>query len=295
MQISMSCPVCNSEELQEAWNVGDYALSRCLNCTHLFVSSGVDSAGLEQAYGQAYYDPGDPELAIGYQDYLKDAPKRLRGFAAKLEEIERYTDGRRGRVLDYGCAVGLFVKASADAGWDATGLERSQWAADYGRKSYGVNIVVSQDGAGVEFDKPFDMITMWDVLEHLEHPRRVLADVARWLKPGGVLALNTVNSSSYGARAAGADWRHIAPPHHLQYFSRRSLQELVRGCGFDLVATRSQGVMLQADKRRQRLGFLGDSVESCATHWRFKPAALALNLLDEIEIVARRDPAAAAR
>ena len=281
------CPICASTSLRPAWTIDRYALSRCNCCRHLFVSSGFDSTQLEHAYDEDYYEGGD-ESALGYKDYLGNADMRLRGFAQRLQQVERHVAGR-GKLLDYGCAVGFFVKVAADAGWDATGYERSAWAAGYGREKLGLNIVVGRGDDSPPFDNQFDVITMWDVLEHLEDPRAVLQSVARWLKPGGLLALNTVNGASYGARRAGADWRHIAPPHHLQYFSRQSLHHALRECGMRVVSTQSQGVMWSADRRQTQLRGLRRGIEEIATHWRAKPIASALDLLDEVDIVAVRE------
>lgn len=285
-----ACPVCRSQVLMPVWTVDGYGLSRCDRCTHLFVSSGLTPGVLNQAYERDYYTAGDSAVRSGYEDYLAKAPQRLRGFAQRLRELERFTVGR-GRLLDFGCAVGLFVKVAADAGWDAIGIERSTWAAEYGRRQYGLTIVDGSEDCCVGFGQSFDLVTMWDVLEHLEDPRGTLQQVASWLKPGGVLALNTVDSASRGARLAGKHWRHLAPPHHLQYFTRDSLLYLLRDCGFRLRAVHSQGVMWGADLRREHLGGLSAVTEAAATHWRARSLAGALHLLDKIEIVATRQGA----
>lgn len=281
-----TCPVCGGQDLMPAWTIAGYALSRCTGCTHLFVSAGLAPGVLDQAYERDYYAAGGART--GYADYLAKAPQRLRGFAQRLHELERYTHGR-GRLLDFGCAVGLFVRVAAEAGWDAVGLERSAWAADYGRRQYGLRILDGSEPECAGFDQHFDLVTMWDVLEHLEDPRGVLEQVAHWLKPGGVLALNTVDSASRGARLAGEHWRHLAPPHHLQYFTRQSLLQLLRASGFRLLAVHGQGVLWGADRRREHLDGLRAVGEEVATHWRARPLADALHLLDEIEIVALRE------
>lgn len=291
-QIAGGCPVCLADALVPTWTVGGYALARCRRCSHLFVAGGFDARALDQAYGADYYRADG--AATGYADYLGSAELRMRGFAQRLQQVERHVGGRRGRLLDYGCAVGLFVKVAADAGWRATGYERSEWAARHGREHYGLDIVVGRgDADEPDFRQAFDVVTMWDALEHLEDPRRVLGLIARWLKPGGLLALNTVDSGSLGARLAGEHWRHIAPPHHLHYFNRHSLRRVLNDNGFHVLQMRAQGVMWEADRRRVRLGGWRAAIEDLATHWRMRPLATVLNLLDEVDAVARleRPPA----
>ena len=284
----INCPVCNAPGATSVWTIASYTVSRCQRCTHLFVSAGMAPDELDHAYEREYYDAGGSPTRTGYEDYLANAPLRMQGFAKRLRELESLTGGQ-GCLLDFGCAVGLFVKVAVDAGWDAIGYERSTWAAAYGRQHFGITIESGQGGQFPGFDRSFDLVTMWDVLEHLEDPRGVVQSVAGWLKPGGVLALNTVDSGSLGARLAGQHWRHLAPPHHLQYFTRASLTELLRGAGFRVIARQSQGVMWSADRRRGQLRGWRATLDEVAAHWRTRTVADALHLLDEIDIVAVLD------
>jgi SAM-dependent methyltransferase len=281
------CTVCQGTDVRPSFEIGSYALSHCNQCGHTWVSAGVDGDVLAKAYGEEYYAAGDEGHAVGYRDYLRDAKLRSKGFKERLDLIERHVP-KRGRILDYGCAVGLFVKVAADAGWDSMGYERSEWAANYGRRELGVNIVVGDGTRGLPFEGGFDVVTMWDVVEHLDDPRAVVGAVARVLKPGGLLALNTVNGSSVGARLAGRDWRHLAPPHHLQYFTRASLTRLLNELDLQLVSTRALGVLLGAKRAEAPLRGVASWVEYAATHWRTAPMAGRLNLLDEIEVFAAK-------
>ena len=267
---------------------GGYQVSRCGDCTHVFVSGGLVPDELDKAYTRDYYRAGTTADAAGYRDYLDDAEARMRGFKTRLSQIEQWAPVAKGRLLDFGAAVGLFVKVASDAGWEAVGYERSAWAAQYGREQFGVDILVGTGSEVPEFESRFDVVTMWDVIEHLERPRDVFDLVTKWLKPGGLLALNTVNSSSIGARIAGRHWRHLAPPHHLQYFSRKSLRRLLQEYGLETLWLKNSGVIVMADRRRQQLpGFIA-AVERIGTHWRFSRLATLLNLRDEIEAGARR-------
>lgn len=283
---SAACPVCTSERTRPSYTVGDYGLANCLTCGHLFVGHGLRAEALAAAYDHDYYEASNPSNPTGYLDYLANAEHRLSDFRARIAAIERHHRDPRRQLLDFGCAVGLFVKAAQDAGWDAVGYERSAWAAQYGRDKLGVRIVVGDGGERLPFEEPFDVVTIWDALEHLEQPRTVLAELSRLVRPGGLLCLNTVDASSLGARLAGRHWRHIAPPHHLQYFSRQSLRHLVESAGFGIVDLEANGVMLAADRRRTHLGGAGRMLESMVTSWRARPAARLFDLLDEVEILA---------
>jgi SAM-dependent methyltransferase len=211
--------------------------------------------------------------------------KRMVGFRQRLAQIGRYIE-RPGRLLDYGCAVGLFVKAAVEAGWSARGYERSSWAASYGRSQFGLDITVADGTVDPFGPNSFDVVTLWDVLEHLEQPRRVLELVSKWLVQGGIVALNTVNSSSLGARLAGSGWRHVYPPHHLQLYSKRSLERLLAEFGFEMMGVQSEGVLFADFRRELTMGRVGAGLESLVRYWRIRPAVTVLNLLDEIEVIA---------
>jgi len=81
-------------------------------------------------------------------------------------------------------------------------------------------------------------------------------------------------------------WRHLAPPHHLQYFTRRSLIRLLELEGFKVLRVKGQGAALDSRSGAQELPALISSLDRIITHWRFRPIATALNLLDEIEVLA---------
>lgn len=283
----MKCPICGDLSHNSLYKINNYSISRCESCTHIFVSDALSSETLSSAYEQDYYQGKNYEVVSGYTDYIGNLDQRIAVFSERLTRIQNRTRNA-GKILDYGCAVGLFVKVAKDAGWNATGYERSEWASNYGRHNFGVDIVC---GSGRSEDFPenhFDAITMWDVLEHLEHPSEVLGMASRWMRSGGTLVLNTVNSSSIGAKIAGADWRHLLPPHHLQFFSRRSIAKLLDNAGFDITSLSSQGVMFGASTSyiHSSGNAFRRSIESAATHWRSRKVANLFNLLDEFEILA---------
>lgn len=283
----MSCKVCKSPRTVPAFEHQGFSFVRCSECTHLW----VEGASADDAqYDSAYYAPEshDAGLHTGYDDYLRNLDRRIGGFRGRMAQLEKIT-GSGGRLLDFGCAVGACVKAAKDRGWDAIGCERSTWAAEYGRRTLGVDIVVGDIGDTTIFQSgSFDVVTLWDVLEHLDRPREVIASIARLLRPGGFVALNTVNSSSIGARVAGRQWRHLAPPYHLPYFTPASLKRLLADAGFETVRREVNGVMFGSGRETRRLPGPLRIIEDAVTHWRSRPIATMLNLLDEIDITAVR-------
>jgi 2-polyprenyl-3-methyl-5-hydroxy-6-metoxy-1,4-benzoquinol methylase len=286
-QMSERCTVCLSTALQHVLKKEGYRLDRCRSCGHLFVADAIAPRVLQDAYDESFYVNASSDTAPkGYRDYLATLEKRLGGFRRWFRTLEKIV-GKPGRALDFGCAVGVMVKAAQDTGWNAIGFERSQWASDYGRKHFGVEIVTG-DGASDPFPPDsFDLVTLWDVVEHLESPRDVLTMVHRWLRRGGWIAINTVDSGGLGARLAGEQWRHLRPPVHLQYFTRESLAYLLADRGFKVQQTMGNGVFLSA-RTGGPLGPFLQVLENSATHWRSRKLVDTLGLLDEVQMLATK-------
>jgi SAM-dependent methyltransferase len=279
------CPVCRDGNPQTKWEVRGYRIGECRSCGHRFVAQSVSPAVLAATYGHEYYEGG--AASGGYEDYLARIDARMAGFRERLDYVEKYLRPPAS-VLDVGCAVGLFLRVAEESGWTAMGVEHSAWAADYGRRTWGLVIWPDVSSASAARPTGFDVLTMWDVIEHLPNPREVLEQAHSTLRDGGYIALSTVNSSSLGAVLAGRGWRHVVPPLHLNYFTRASLFRLLRLTGFEPVFHCAEGVCLRAAAPTPPFEPLGSALESLLLHWRLRPLARALNLLDEVMVIARR-------
>ena len=121
-------------------------------------------------------------------------------------------------MLDVGCATGIFLDGMRSLGWQAQGVEPSQVAADYAQQRFGLDVFQGRlEDAGFA-DASFDAVTLWDVLEHVHEPRQVLDEIARILRPGGVLVLSLPNPDSLEARLIGRFWLGWDLPRHLNLF-----------------------------------------------------------------------------
>ncbi len=214
------------------------------------------------ACGLVYQAPRPTPAAIGafyppdYQPYrraIEDEPwalmrlMRRRKLADRRRLIERYrrvaphgpTDPHRGpaagRVLDVGCSTGLFLHEMAEHGWQAEGVELSEGAADYARRRFGLAVFTGMLEDAPLADGSFDVVTFWDVLEHVYSPSSTLALAARLLKPGGLLLVHVPNWDSPERPLFGRHWAGWDPPRHLYVFDRASLGGLMEAAGFRLL------------------------------------------------------------
>lgn len=177
--------------------------------------------------------------------YVSQLQARERTFAASLAEIERAA-GRPGKLLDIGTAAGAFVAAAKGRGWDAEGCEPNRWLAEWGARHYGIRI-----RQGSVFEQPyeeqtFDVITLWDVIEHTLNPREMLDRVRLLLKPGGVLVVNYPDIGSWIARALGRRWLFLTSVH-LYYFDRSTIRKMLENSGFAVETVRPHWQRLELD------------------------------------------------
>jgi SAM-dependent methyltransferase len=173
-----------------------------------------------QALLDAYAHVEDPV-------YVAERENRYHTFR---RVIRRLGDPAGRRLLDVGAYCGYFVDVARTSGFRAEGLELSTWAAARARQ---LGLVVHNQtlaeraGSGDRYD----VVTMWDVVEHVSDPKAELANVHRMLEPGGEVWLSTIDAGSRVARALGARWPWLMDMH-LYYFDRRTLPALLRDAGF---------------------------------------------------------------
>jgi SAM-dependent methyltransferase len=140
----------------------------------------------------------------------------------------------RGTVLEVGCGPGLMLAAFHRRGWSVLGIERNEAVASAARRALGLEIVTTavQD---LPPDRRFDLIILFQVLEHIGEPVPLLRECARRLAPGGHLVANVPNFSSWQSRFAGTGWLHLDVPRHLVHFTPQTLRATLERAGLQLV------------------------------------------------------------
>jgi SAM-dependent methyltransferase len=209
-------------------------LVKCRDCGMRFINPRLRSDLILSSYAEGE----DPT-------YVSQIAARERTFAASLLEIERVL-GRTGSLLDVGTAAGAFLGAASARGWKAEGCEPNRWLAEWGSRHFGVRIrpgsVFEQNYA----PGSFDVVTLWDVIEHTTNPRDVIEHCRSLLKPGGVLVVNYPDAGSWIARALGRRWLFLTSVH-LHYFDRRTMSRLLESTGFRVAVVRPHIQRLELD------------------------------------------------
>jgi 2-polyprenyl-3-methyl-5-hydroxy-6-metoxy-1,4-benzoquinol methylase len=163
----------------------------------------------------------------GYDRFIARAGEHSQErWQARKNTVLKYKSG--GALLDLGCSSGSFLKTMKAPEWRLFGIEMSTNAAQEARACSGAQIF---NGDILDADLPdesFDVVTCFDVLEHVYQPRKVMEQIWRWLKPGGILHLTVPNINSAAVRFFGSYWYGLELPRHLTHFSPESLQSIAR-------------------------------------------------------------------
>jgi 2-polyprenyl-3-methyl-5-hydroxy-6-metoxy-1,4-benzoquinol methylase len=159
---------------------------------------------------------------------------RRRHFGYRCQSVRRARLGG-GRALDVGCGTGLFLSEMVRRGnWYGVGMDINQRALAVARRQ-GVPGWCGEAGDLCLSTASIDIVTMWDVLEHVLDPRKTLSEIHRILKPDGVLLLSTPNGRSWQARLWGKSWCGWDVPRHLQVFAPQVLHRFLKEMGFEVV------------------------------------------------------------
>ncbi len=164
-------------------------------------------------------------------DYEKQKNYLSPYFKKKLNQISRLRCGRKGELLDVGCALGFFLEIAKKKGWEVIGFDISPYAAKAVRKK-GIK-AKSGELSKAKFDKDsFDIVTVFQTVEHMSKPVKFLEEVKRVLKSGGFVVLTTPDIKGVLPSLLGEKWFGWKNETHLLHFSKESLAFLLKKAGF---------------------------------------------------------------
>ncbi len=218
--MSPACILCHLPARHRLASHG-HAIHRCAPCDIEFVWPRPDARVLSDVYAQGYFTGDGP----GYRDYLgrereisvSKARLRLDALAALGCSV--------GHMLDIGCAAGIFLGEAHARGFDVGGVEPSPEARSALPKHLRDTVVPSLDA--VDRAYPYDVVTLWDVLEHLPDPVTTLRSVRGLTHSGSLVAVVVPCIGNVNTRWAPRTWDQYKAPEHLTFFSPRSLRTLL--------------------------------------------------------------------
>lgn len=253
---------------------------QCQNCGYVYANPRWSGDEILEAY-----------TAVTDETYVQERAGRELTFQKHLRSMEKRVGQANGRsLLDVGAYIGVFVETAAQAGWQACGVEPSEWASSVAQRQ-GLNVIHGTQDAPELVGERFDVVTMWDVIEHVADPSGEIGKAYELLKPGGWLVVHTMDISSLIAKLMGPRWPWLMDMH-IHYFSQKSLQQMLEKNGFEVVWSGAEGRYLRLNYLISRVGALNRPLGRLA-NWlvnglRLGGVAVPVNFGDLFTVYARR-------
>jgi 2-polyprenyl-3-methyl-5-hydroxy-6-metoxy-1,4-benzoquinol methylase len=220
-----ACLICGSSRLKPLSGYAAAHLVRCQQC-------GLAFAG---------WSPSDAELAAHYRNYGTgwfDSPVTRQRYRELLDTFEPYR--QTNRLLDIGCGPGYFLEEAVKRGWEAVGTEFGARALELNRAK-GLDVIAAPATTETFAPDSFDVITAFEVVEHVRDPAGEAAVIAHALRRRGLFYFTTPNFNAVSRRILRGRWVNIGYPEHLSYFTRSTLRSWLAPFGFAAVEIPTTG------------------------------------------------------
>jgi SAM-dependent methyltransferase len=212
---------------------GDFHYVKCLDCGLVYLNPRPTADSMDEIYPRDYH-----QYSFGYgRDFYNPfRAMRYYGLKKRVRAIQKIKN--TGKLLDVGCSSGDFLFVAREmTDWDVHGVEPSHSASRYAKEQLGLDVYNGSLEQAPFSDDTFDIVTIWNVLEHLPDPLSSLKRINSLLRQDGLLVLNTPNLGSLDARIFGHYWTGFEIPRHFYVFSRITLKETLQKAGFKLMKT----------------------------------------------------------
>ena len=221
------CDLCGSPKYLPLFEKNGYGLFMCESCRLVITHPRPTADDLQQPYTTGQVGAGSPK---GDEEEYQRYADRYRPF---LELVRQHS--RPGRILDVGCWNGQFLNQLGQE-WESYAVELSESASAFAREHYGLNVVT-----GTIHDLPyprgyFDVVTPWDIIEHVPRPRTDFQKAVDLVRPQGLVFVSTPDFECFESKFMGRKWPVITPPGHLTYFTKSTIVRLFDLAGLELVS-----------------------------------------------------------
>ena len=224
----MSCLACGNSVYRDLF-VG---IKSCSRCRFAWADIKLSEDQWSQIYNKNYF------FGEEYLNYLEEEKALRKNFQRNLNFMSSYCG--KGKLLEIGCAYGFFLD-EARKYYEVTGIDIHAEGCQYSKEKFGLSTQAGNFLTMPIEPRSYDAVAMWDMLEHVPNPQEFIAKASDVLKDKGFLFFCTLDITSLLAKMQGRSWRQIHPPSHVSYFSRASLEIMLKRLGFKTMAIKYFG------------------------------------------------------
>lgn len=224
----MTCLACNgSTNLQSVGPVKDAIV--CTRCGFISANS-VDNSSSPELYDEQWSKlERHPTYEFSNGQYVIRNRWKLQQLLHRLTKFRKLN-----RILDVGCSAAFFLKLAQENGWEAQGVEVTEWAAKFSSEKLGVPVYNGYLEDAHFPDEHFDVAVSSHVIEHIQDPKALICEMRRVLRPGGAFVATVPTQFRAPSYVFFKDFYGEPPPRHVSFFSRRSMEALLRSNGFTI-------------------------------------------------------------
>ncbi len=282
------CPFCwPNPATSVRFEKGGYSIRQCHGCELLFVHPQPTRQELMEIYDADYFKRGSKYEADDTGRYMG---ANRRNDLDKLSILARHVNV--GRLLDVGCARGGFLQVAREGGFEVTGVAVSEAGVTHACQALGLDVVNCDLPAENLPADHFDVVTAWDVLEHLDDPHATLAEVNRVLCSGGCFVATTGDAGSLWAPMLGRYWQLLTPPQHLFFYHEGNIRKAFEAHGLRVKEVLRPGKYATLDfvlfKAGETLGPVMKPARAFCKALRLSNMQLYINLRDIMVCVAEK-------
>ncbi len=231
------CPICGEQSHKKHAEGKDhnvtgnvFTITECMNCGFRFTNPRPKEKHIYKYYQSKNYI-SHSSTKKGFINKVYHLVRSYQ-FYKKKKIIQKFSNIKKGKILDVGCGTGDFLKHMASSGWEADGVETDKGAKRVAEKKLGKKIEEKLDLVNEE--NKYDVISLWHVLEHVYNVEGYLKKLNKLLKRGGVLVVGVPNCASYDAKKYKGNWVAYDLPIHLSHFRKNNIKELAKKSSFKL-------------------------------------------------------------
>lgn len=246
MKTSKKCYLCNKGKPVYKFHKLGYSVYQCPDCNLLFLDFHKNYKSFIHSYYQKGYFTGNNKIRA-YANYKEDKPNILKNAHNILKKVKKIKP--KGLVLDVGCAMGFFMEEAENQGLQAYGIEISKYASSFIPEKFRNRVF---QGSVEEFcqkrlklplfkNLSFDLIILSDIIEHVKDPVGILRCLRKTLSNDGIVIIQTGDSDSFWAKIMKKNWHFFAPPQHLYFFSKKTLEQVLNQAGYKVITVHKEG------------------------------------------------------
>lgn len=259
----VSCNICGSKDSSDflTFKNPKTAIVTCASCGMKYLNPIPQKNERFSIYSKFYFQRETaPNDVSGYRSYIEDQYIHNYYFSKILKKIKM----TRGHLLEIGCATGFFLNVARSKGFKVEGIEISKFAAEYAQKKFGLK-VWQREFKDFTTDQRYDLIVLFQTIEHLDDPLGTMKHAYELLKKGSTVVITTPNQQSLIAKIFGKRWFEYKPTEHFFYFSPNSIKKLLKITGFKKINVSSDIHYLSAEYISERIRYYFPFLRPLAT------------------------------